>query len=101
MGSGRTVHSAGPRTLASQYIRFSAEHATLWNVLFEPNFAHCDQLPDWHQEQVKCLLGLVEPTLVLLIAPTKEIERLRSARMLWSVLHDVCALVDAGVLARS
>ena len=82
MASGRTVHSAGPRTLAGRYIRFSAEHTTLWNVLFESNLAHGDQLPDWHQEKVESLLGLVEQTLALLIAPTKEIERLHSARML-------------------
>jgi AcrR family transcriptional regulator len=92
---------AALRALARRYIRFTSTHPKLWSVLFEHSLPDGQEPPEWYQEKVRRLLGLVEVALAPLFPPGKEAERLHSARVLWSSLHGMCALASAGALAKT
>ncbi len=86
-------------TLAEGYIDFNSRHPKLWGLLFEHHLPEGKQLPDWHQEKILRLLGLVERALAPYFAPGEDSERLHAARVLWSSLHGVCSLASADKLA--
>ena len=92
---------ANLRSLARVYIRFTGDHRHLWNNLFDANVPHGARLPDWYHAKVQRLFALEERALAALFPPGQEDERRRSARILWSSLHGICSLVDAGAMAKS
>ncbi len=91
---------AAVRALAERYIRFTRDHRKLWDILFEHRL-HGEELPEWHHEKIKRLLGLVEQALAPLFAPGQEAERHHSARVLWSSLHGMCSLESGEKLVKT
>ncbi len=89
------------RALARAYIGFTGEHPRLWNLLFEHRLPEGRPLPDWYLEKVARLLALVEAAIAPLFPPGQEVERLHSARVLWSSLHGMCSVASAGRLAET
>ena len=87
--------------LARAYIRFTAEHANLWGIIFEPHVPHGAELPGWYHDKVQRLLGLVEEALAPLFPPGQESARLHSARVMWAGLHGACSLANVGALAEA
>ena len=92
---------AALKSLARVYIRFTDEHPRLWSVLFERSKPHDEQLPERHFESVRRLLGLLEAAIAPLFPPGREVERLHSARVLWTGLHGICSLSASGHMAVS
>ncbi len=89
------------RALGQAYIGFTGEHPRLWDLLFEHRLPEGRPLPDWYLEKVARLLVLVEAAIAPLFAPGQEVERLHSARVLWSSLHGMCSVASAGKLAET
>ena len=85
--------------LARAYIGFAGEHPRLWSLLFEHRLPEGRPLPDWYLDKVAQLLALVEAVIAPLFPPGREVERLHSARVLWSSLHGMCSVASAGKLA--
>ncbi len=89
------------RALGQAYIGFTGEHPRLWNLLFEHRLPEGRPLPDWYLEKVSRLLALVDAAIAPLFAPGQDVERLHSARVLWSSLHGMCSVASAGKLAET
>lgn len=89
---------AAVRALAEGYIGFIGEHPKLWSVLFEHHLPEGQELPEWHHEKTRRLLGLLEGALAPLFAAGQDEQRLHSARVLWSSLHGICSLESADKL---
>ena len=92
---------AAVRALAECYIRFIREHPKRWSILFEHHLPDGRELPEWHNEKVGRLLGLLERALAPLFAPDQEAERHQSARVLWSSLYGIGALERASKLGKN
>ena len=90
---------AALKALAGVYIGFTEDHPQLWSVLFERSAPHGEQLPDWYHEKVRRLLALLETAMAPLFPPGQEVERLHSARVLWTGLHGICSLSASGAMA--
>lgn len=86
------------RALAHRYIAFTTERANLWSAIFEPSLPRGDRLPEWYQNKMRKLLGLVDAALAPLFAPGRDAERLHSVHLLWSSLHGICSLVSVRLL---
>lgn len=89
------------RALAECYIRFIREHPKRWSILFEHHLPDGRELPEWHDEKVGRLLGLLEQALAPLFASGQETERHQSARVLWSSLYGIGALESASKLGKN
>jgi hypothetical protein len=89
------------RALAAGYIAFAGARPKLWGVLFEHHLPEPRQLPDWQDDKIKRLFGLLEQALEPLFPPNGEAERSHAARVLWSSLHGICSLESLGKLAVS
>ncbi len=89
------------RALGQAYIGFTGEHPRLWNLLFEHRLPEGRPLPEWYLEKVARLLALVEAAIAPLFPPGREVERLHSARVLWSSLHGMCSVASAGRLGEA
>ena len=70
------------QALTECYIRFIREHPKRWSILFEHHLPDGRELPEWHNEKVGRLLGLLERALAPLFAPGQESERHQPARVL-------------------
>lgn len=87
------------KQLAYGYIRFTGENARLWSAVFEPSLPDRDSFPDWYQERVMRLLGLVAGALQPLFGPEDDAARMHHARVLWSGIYGMCAMDASGTLA--
>ena len=92
---------AATRALAECYIQFTRSHPKLWNILFEHHLPDGRELPEWHGEKIRQLLGLVERALAPLFPAGQEAERHHCARVLWSSLHGICSLESTGKLVET
>ena len=86
------------RELAHRYIAFTTRHANLWAAVLDPSLPRGDKLPEWYQQKMRRLLGLVDEALAPLFGTGREQERLQSAHLLWSSLHGICSLVNVRML---
>ncbi len=86
------------RALADGYIRFVTEHPKLWGAVFEHRLPEGREGPEWNEEKILHLLGLVERALEPLFKPGEEAERHHAARVLWSSLHGITSLDISGKL---
>lgn len=91
----------GLQRLSEGYIAFTRRHQSRWELLFEHHLPEGKELPDWHYEKVYRLLKLVENALAPLFPEGRELERIHSARVLWSGLHGICSLEGGRKLAKS
>ena len=92
---------AAVRALAESYVRFIREHPKRWSILFEHHLPDGRELPEWHHEKVRRLLGLLEQALAPLFAPGQEAERHHSARVLWASLYGIGALESVSKLGQN
>ena len=97
--SPEATPEASLRELARAYVNFSEAHPNLWGVLFEHRWSASKERPDWYLQKVYRLLALIEAPLEPLFAKGQEVERLHSARVLWSSLHGMCSLAGASKLS--
>ena len=70
-------------------------------MLFEHRLPEGRPLHDQYLDKVAQLLALVEAGIAPLFPPGREVERLHSARVLWSSLHGMCSVASAGKLAET
>ena len=91
----------GLTPLARKYIDFTRRRPKLWSLLFEHQLPDGQELPDWHYEKTRRLLGLLERALAPLFPAGQETERHHSARVIWSSLHGICSLDSAGKLVKT
>lgn len=86
------------RTFAHRYIRFTAERANLWSVVFASELPRGDKLPAWYHGKMQRLLGLVDEAIDPLFAADEQRDKDLAVRVLWSSLHGICSLVSARVM---
>jgi AcrR family transcriptional regulator len=91
---------ASVRALAQCYIQFIRDHPKRWSILFDHHLPDGVDLPEWHQEKVRRLLGLLERALAPLFAPGQEPKAHQSARVLWASLYGICALESVDKLGK-
>ena len=89
------------RAHAERYIQFTRDHPKLWKILFEHHLPEGRDLPEWHREKIRQLLGLLEDALAPLFPAGQEIERHHCARVLWSSLHGICSLESTEKLIKT
>ncbi len=92
---------AATRALAACYIQFTRNHPKLWDILFEHHLPDGRELPEWHGEKIRQLLGLVERALAPLFPAGQEVERHHCAIVLWSRLHGICSLESKDKLIKT
>lgn len=88
-------------SIAERYIKFVSDHPKLWSVLFEHHLPEPHSNPDWYYEKIARLRDLIEEALAPLFPPGAEMDRLQSARILWSSVHGICTLAVTEKLAAS
>jgi len=92
---------AAARGLVDRYVRFTRNHPELWSLMFDHHLPAGQELPAWHHEKIRRLLGLMEQALSPLFPAGHEAERLHAARVIWSSLHGICSLERAGKLGKT
>lgn len=85
--------------LAEAYLAFTNEHPKLWNLLFEHYMPADAQTPAWYQQKLELLMSRVETAMAPLFPPGAELERQRSARVLWAGVHGITSLATANKLS--
>ena len=90
---------ASLRVTARAYVKFSEAHPNLWGVLFEHRWSASKERPDWYLQKVYRLLALIEAPLEPLFGKGEEARKLHTARVLWSSLHGMCSIANAGKLS--
>jgi AcrR family transcriptional regulator len=75
--------------LATAYIEFAERHTARWNMLFDYVADKGDELPDWYEEKVGQVFGLIESAL-----PVNDDQdaNMQVARVLWASVHGICML---------
>jgi AcrR family transcriptional regulator len=87
------------RNLAQAYLSFTHERPKLWNLLFEHHLPAGAQLPSWYQEKLEGLMARIETALAPHFAAGREVERQRTARVLWAGVHGITSLSTADKLS--
>jgi AcrR family transcriptional regulator len=83
--------------LAQSYLNFARQHKNRWSAIFEHTPEHYSA-PDWHQQQLKSLFGLIEAPLRDLLPNADAAELAASARAIWGGVHGICILGFTGKL---
>jgi AcrR family transcriptional regulator len=78
--------------LALAYLDFAATHPRRWRALFEHRLPDGREVPDWYQQDLERLFGLVEHAVAELQPNSTRARRALVARSLFSALHGVVAL---------
>jgi AcrR family transcriptional regulator len=91
--------------LANAYIAYAEAQSPRWNMLFEFLADKGEILPEWYQEKLGKVFGLVEAALCSLTQDQAKIQH--AARVLWASVHGICVLkvrqrmnLDAEAMAR-
>ena len=90
-----TEPEAALKALAGAYMRFAGAHPKLWSILFDHHLPDGRELPDWHHEKIRRLLGLAEFALSQFFPPGMEDERHHSARVIWSSIYGMNSLASS------
>jgi len=85
------------KRLAAAYIQFTRKHQRRWGMLFE-DIPRASPRPDWYRGKIDKLFDLVESALAPLFAPDEAAARRMAARVLWSGVHGICSLANAGAV---
>lgn len=93
--------TAGPtvRGLVTGYLAFVARHPRLWGAVLEHKAKQGDAPPDWYMTRVEAVLGLLEHALEPLCGPDPGRAPREAAVVIWSGLHGLGVLSEAGKLA--
>ncbi len=84
--------------MAETYVRFTEEHAGLWNALFEYRLPPDEAIPDWYLERIEGLFRAPEMALAPLFGPGDGDACRNAARVLWSGVHGIRSLAATGKL---
>jgi AcrR family transcriptional regulator len=76
--------------LSNAYIAYAEAESPRWNMLFDAVAEKGDNPPDWYQQKLGRVFGLVEAALSPLTQDATEIQRV--ARVLWASVHGICLL---------
>lgn len=78
--------------LASAYIGFAERHTPRWNMLFEYVADKGNELPEWYEEKVSRVFGLIETALPIIDDQEGQDTNMQVARVLWASVHGICML---------
>ena len=83
--------------LAKFYLDYSQKNNNLWLTLFEHHLPQGELAPDWYQEKMAKLFGLLEAEILPEVGGNvKKAET--AARVLWSGIHGIAILANTGKL---
>lgn len=85
--------------LARTYLRFTAAHPKLWNLLFEHHLPPGRDIPGWYQQKLDGLMTRVADAVAPLIPEASPEEAKRSASVLWAGVHGITSLATADKLS--
>jgi AcrR family transcriptional regulator len=78
------------------YLKFVAEKASSWNLLFEERLPEAKEPPAWYFGKIAKLFTLLARILKPLFRPDQEEQLARAVRLLWISLHGVWSLNARG-----
>ncbi len=82
--------------LASIYLTFANQHFNLWRMLFDFSLIGDDTVPDWYQDKVDHIFGIVELQFKQLSASYTDEQTKQASLALWSGVHGICILSSSG-----
>lgn len=80
------------KSLARAYFEFARKEYERWSLLFEYHSQEGFENPDWFEEQIRKIFGLVSIQLARLKPELDEEAVQVTAHTLWSGVHGVCVL---------
>jgi AcrR family transcriptional regulator len=80
------------KQLAFAYIEFAQTQTARWGMLFEYAGGSESDLPEWYQEKLGRVFGLVEQALQGPLAGCDPNTLRRASRVLWASVHGICLL---------
>ena len=78
------------KQLAHLYIEFAHKNRNSWSSLFEYVIPVELELPEWYNQGIEKLFGIVESILVEFI--DKKSDVLKHAKVIWASIHGICIL---------
>lgn len=78
------------KQLAKLYIEFAHKNHNSWSALFEYVTPLELELPEWYNQEIEKLFGIVESILVKFI--DKKLDALKHAKIIWASIHGICIL---------
>jgi hypothetical protein len=82
--------------LASIYLTFASQHFNRWRMLFDFSSIGDDTVPDWYQDKVDHIFGVVEFQFNQLSTSYTDEQAKQASRALWSGVHGICILSLSG-----
>ncbi|WP_120497927.1 TetR/AcrR family transcriptional regulator [Kiloniella sp. EL199] len=76
------------------YLAFIDENKSLWRLLFDHVPSNEEGLPDWYNQRVSKLLGVIDQALSPLLSERTSEERRHISATLWASLHGIISLAD-------
>lgn len=80
------------KQLALSYLQFAHTHYARWSLLFTHQLPEGQSVPDWFDNKVRGLFGLVSVPLKKLLPHLDDAQCMRAVRVLWSGVHGACDL---------
>jgi AcrR family transcriptional regulator len=80
------------QSLADAYIAYAEKEAPRWTMLFDSVTEKGESLPDWYQDKLGLVFGLIETALVPAAPTRNRTEIAQAARVLWAGVHGICIL---------
>ncbi|MDD1782412.1 WHG domain-containing protein [Enterovibrio sp. ZSDZ35] len=77
--------------LAHLYLDFAAENRYRWQLIFEHSMDG-DKLPDWQNDRIHSMTGLLEALLRRLSPNKSDEEVVQASRVLWAGVHGITLL---------
>ena len=87
------------RRLVGAYFSFTQERPKLWNLLNEHRMPAGRAVPEWYQDKLDKLLGVLDEALAPLVKSCDAGARRRHARTLWASVHGMTSLSTADKLS--
>lgn len=78
------------KQLAHLYIEFAHKNRNSWSALFEYVIPAELELPEWYNQGIEKLFGIVESILIKFI--DKKSDSLKHAKVIWASIHGICIL---------
>ncbi len=85
--------------LARTYLRFTAAHPKLWNLLFEHHLPPGRDIPGWYQQKLDGLMSRVADAVTPLLPEHSVEEAKRAASVLWAGVHGITSLATTDKLS--
>ncbi len=86
------------RLAIKTYLDFVRDNANLWSVIFDHVWPKDYPIPEWYLEKIRRPLAFVAKAMMPMFPPEKREECFQAATVLWSGLHGVYSLANAGKL---